>query len=68
MNALGNNSYVGVLKADTAKAVRGPYAVLIKNIDGFEAFCKAEIGAKLYVSSGGARRFQGGYQNPQYDL
>jgi hypothetical protein len=52
MNALGNNSYVGVLKADTDRAVKGPYAALLQKISAIEGYCKAEQFAGMYASNG----------------
>jgi hypothetical protein len=52
MNALGNNSYVGVLKGDTDRAIKGPFAALLKSIGTFEGYCKAEQFAGMYVSNG----------------
>jgi hypothetical protein len=50
-NAIANTTYLGVLKGETAKAMAGPFAALARNIQGFQAFCKADKAARVYIIS-----------------
>ena len=49
INALGNPAYLGVLKADTAKALKGPYVTILKELHDLTDWIPTEGEMKKYT-------------------